>query len=216
MIEAINDPKIQQILTRPGESDTDWKKDLDRLISGDITLDRKTVGENSITAFQRVLIFLGYSTTSAGSFKIDGDFGRGTNRALAQFKYEYGIAEDITRKALCYECSWQTARKNIVAIPDVKLTVSTLEKILEVTLTAIDCGDIMCGSFDEAIFHLNSVHNNKFYKCKEILERYGALVERAVKKIEEERNTTIQPEWVLSIIKQETAGVVRRALNSIY
>lgn len=209
MIAGINDPKIQKILTLPGESDTDWKKDLNRLLKGDVTLDRKTVGENSVMALQRLLIFLGYSTTGAGSFKIDGDFGRGTNRGLAHFTFEYGISKNLSRKILCYDCTWQTARKKIVAIPDVKLTVPALKKLMEITLQAIECNEIMCGDFDEAIFHLNSVQSNKFYRCKDILERYGAHVERAVKKIHEEKNAVIQPEWILSIIKQETAGVVR-------
>ena len=209
MIAGIDDPRIQKILTLPTTTDTDWKKDLQRLQQGDITLDRKTVGENSVIALQRLLIFLGFSTTGRGSFKIDGDFGRGTNRGLAQFKFENGLGGNITRRILCYNCSWRDAHKKIVSVPDSRLDIPTLEKFGKVTLAAIDSGNVMCGSFDEALYHLNNVHQNKFYTSRQILDRYGAMAKSAATKIKAENGATLAPEWILTIIKQETAGVVR-------
>ena len=67
----------------------------------------------------------------------------------------------------------------------------------------------VCGSFDEALFHLNSLHRNSLFSCKQILERCGGVVEQAVRRLKDERAVGIQPEWILAIIKQETAGVVR-------
>jgi hypothetical protein len=209
MISAIKNKKIQSILWLPEDRDETWKSDLERFQKGDVTLTRKSAGESSINAVQRLLIFLGYSTTSSGAFAIDGDFGRGTNRAVAQFRYEYGLAKNIRRNVLCYDCNWRNARRYITAIPDVRLTVKTLETMLDNAQRAIKANDVMCGSFDEAVYHLNAVHRGRLFSCKQILERYGALAEQAVKRIKAEQGTTVHPEWVLAIIKQETGGVVR-------
>lgn len=209
MLALVDDPRIQQILTLPEDSDPQWLSDLGRFRQGDVTLDRTTAGENTIKAIQRLLIFLGYSTSSSGSFSIDGDFGRGTNRAVAQFQFEYGLNPDIKRTVLGYDCTFQTARKAITIIPDVKLDQPTAEKMLEVTIQAIDNKHVNCGNFDEAIFQLNSLHRNAFLTCRKIWERYGPAVQVAVQRIKEEKKVTILPEWILTVIRQETAGVVR-------
>ena len=209
MIPAINDKKIQQILWAPEKRDEEWKSDLDRFESGDVSLTRKSAGESSIKAVQRLLFFLGYSTSSSGAFAIDGDFGRGTNRAVAQFRFEHGMTKRDFRQTLCYDCNWQNARTNITAIPDVRLTVKTLETMLDSTVRAIEGNDVMCGSFEEAVYHLNSVDLRSWFSCKQLVERYGILVDRAVIELANERNINIRPEWVLAIMRQETGGVVR-------
>jgi hypothetical protein len=216
MIAAINDPRIQRILTLPEDNTAEWRRDLQRLEAGDATLTRQSAGETSIKAVQRLLIFLGYSTSSDGAFSIDGDFGRGTNRAVAQFQFENSLAANIRRQTLCYDCTWQTASKNIVAIPDVRLTVPALEKMLQTTLRMIDTNQVMCGNFEEALFHLNNLHRSKWLSCKEILQRYGAMVERAVSRVRNEQGFELQKEWLLAIIKQETGGVVRPRFEQHY
>ena len=209
MIQAIKDPKIQKILWAPGTRGEEWKSDLERFKKGDVTLTRKSAGELSIKAVQRLLFFLGYSTSSTGAFAIDGDFGRGTNRAVAQFRFEHGMTRQDFRKTLCYDCSWQTARSKITIIPDVRLTVKTLETMLDSTLRAIEKNEVMCGSFTEAVYHLNNVHKRALLNCREIFKRYGTLVDRAVTGLANQRNINVRPEWVLSIMRQETGGVVR-------
>jgi peptidoglycan hydrolase-like protein with peptidoglycan-binding domain len=209
MLALINDPQIQKIINPPNV-EPHWESDLKRLRSGDVTLDRRTAGENSIRAFQRLLIFLGYSTSSSGAFSIDGDFGRGTNRALAQFEFEHGLAKpNLNRNKLGYDCNWRSARKLIKIIPDVRLTVPTLEKMLEVAKKAIETKEVNCGSFDEAIFQLNALYNNQLLTCRKINHKYGAIAEKASQALKDARNIDIKPEWILSIIRQETAGVVR-------
>jgi len=209
MIPAIKDKKIQSVLWFPEDRDETWKNDLERFQKGDVTLTRKSAGESSIKAIQRLLIFLGYSTTSSGAFAVDGDFGRGTNRAVAQFRFEHGLTKQVSRTTLCYDCTWRNARKNITAIPDVRLTVKTLETMLESALQAIGANDVMCGSFDEAVYQLNAVHRRRLLSCRQILERYGSFAEQAVMRIQAEQGIAIQPPWILAIIKQETGGVVR-------
>ena len=216
MLAAIQDSRIQRIITHPDDSGAEWKRDLARFESGDVTLTRFSAGESTIKAVQRLLIFLGYSTSSTGAFAIDGDFGRGTNRAVAQFQFDHGLNNAIKRSMLCYDCNWQNASRNIVAIPDTKLTVKTLEKMLEVALQMINTNQVMCGHFEEALFHLNSLHMNKFYSCRQILHRYGALVDKAVKTVRDQQGVVVQPEWVLAIMKQETAGVVRPRFEQHY
>ncbi len=211
-----NDPRVQRILTLPEGSTADWESDLRRLESGDATLTRKSAGEASIKAVQRLLIFLGYSTSSDGAFLIDGDFGRGTNRAVAQFQLENGLNPNLRRSMLCYDCTWQTASKNIVAIPDTRLTVATLEKMLQTALRMIETRNLMCGDFEEALFHLNGLHRSQFLTCKEILNRYGALVDAAIQGVRSEQGFAIVPEWILAIIKQETGGVVRPRFEQHY
>ena len=209
MIALLQDPQIKQIINPPNTV-PHWEEDLQRLQQGDLSLNRRSAGENSIQAFQRLLIFLGYSTSSTGAFAIDGDFGRGTNRGLAQFEFDHGISSPgITKSVLTYECTWQTAKRRITIIPDVKLTIATLTKMLEVAKEAIANNEVSCGDFDEAIFQLNALHNRQLLNCRQINERYGSAVEQACATIQAEDNRTILPEWILAIIRQESAGVVR-------
>ena len=216
MIAAINDPRIQKILTLPEDNTAEWRNDLKRLEAGDTTLTRKSAGESTIKAVQRLLIFLGYSTGSSGSFSIDGDFGRGTNRAVAQFQFENGLNPNIKRPTLCYDCTWQTASKNIVAIPDVRLTVPTVEKMLATALKMIDMKQVTCGDFEEALFHLNGLHRSTLMSCKQILQRFGAHVDLAVSRIRNEKGLDMPREWVLAIMKQETGGIVRPRFEQHY
>lgn len=209
MLTLIQDPKIQKILNPPN-SPSYWKNDLKRLEEGDLTLNRHSAGENSIKALQRLLIFLGYSTSSSGAFAIDGDFGRGTNRALAQFEFDHGIPNTkVDRNTLTYDCNWRSARRLITVIPDVLLNINTLKKMLVVAKEAIDTNTVNCGDFNEAIFQLNALYNRTHLNCREINEKYGALAETAVEDLKNINGRVIRPEWILSIIRQETAGVVR-------
>ncbi|CAM3499682.1 N-acetylmuramidase domain-containing protein [Aequorivita lipolytica] len=209
MTTLIHDPQIQQIINPPNTSRF-WENDLKRFESGDVSLDRHTAGENTIRAFQRLLIFLGYSTSSSGAFSIDGDFGRGTNRALAQFEFEHSLSKPgFPTKTLTYECNWRNARTEINVIPDVLLTMPTLEKMLEAAKEAIAKNEINCGDFDEAIFQLNALYNNDLLDCRKINERYGTAAEKASQNLKDSKNIIIHPEWILSIIRQESAGVVR-------
>ena len=202
------DERIQQILSIRGD-DTDWRDDLERLQRGDTTLTRRSAGESAIKAVQRLLVFLGYSTASSGAFLIDGDFGRGTNRGVAQFQFENGTNPKITRSSLCYPCTFQSARSRITSVPDVKLDLPTLEKMIDVVREAFATGRIPFGNFDDALFHLNSLHQGQGLDCRQILERYGAAASRAVEAIKSESGVVIQPEWILAIIRQETAGIAR-------
>lgn len=126
----IDDSRINRIINHPDDDATQWRADLNRLLQGDENLTRASAGEGGIKAVQRLLIFLGYSTSSGGSFTIDGDFGRGTNRGVAQFQFEHDLNPQLNRKILCYDCQWNTARSLITVIPDAKLTLATLEKML--------------------------------------------------------------------------------------
>ncbi len=208
MIRELSDQRIKRVLSLDG-TDTVWRANLQRLIRGDASLTRASAGEETIAALQRLLIFLGYSTASSGGFVIDGDFGRGTNRGIAQFQFEHGLAQGITRKALCYPCTFRSARKNIVAIADVKVDVATLTAMVREALSAIDSSEVTCGDFEEALFHLNNLHLGRLLNCGKILARYGAAVNRAVARLQDEKGIDIRPEWILSIIRQETAGIVR-------
>lgn len=216
MSQLIQDPRIQQIIALPEDRDEIWKADLARLESGDLTIDRKTAGENSIKAIQRLFIFLGYSTASRGGFLIDGDFGRGTNRSVAQFQFEYGLNPNISRATLCYECNWQNAHQRIVNIPDARLDLPTLTKMIEVAIGNIEKRHVCCGDFDEAIFQLNGLHRRSFYSCRQIHARYQDAVAKAVQRLASENNANVHPIWLLSIIKQETAGVVRPRFEQHY
>ena len=207
--ELASDPKIKRILTHPDDNNSLWKADLERFLAGDASLTRKSAGEAAIMAVQRLMIFLGYSTSSTGAFSVDGDFGPGTNRGVAQFKVDNGIGGNVTRAALCYPCRWNTARSLIGNIPNSTLTRATLTRMAESALERTGTGDIACGTFDDAIFHLNALHKHRFLNCRQILSRYGGHVETACREIEQEHGARIRPEWILSIIRQETAGIIR-------
>ncbi len=210
MLTLVNDQKIQQILNFPQGTGSHWQEDLDRFTTGDVTLDRKTAGENAVKGLQRLLIFLGYSTSSDGSYLIDGDFGRGTNRGLAQFMLENGLeAPGLTRDNLCYECRWDNASQRIINVGDVRLTVPVLEALLAKVAEITASGEVTCGSFEEAHFHLDRLHTRQYCDCKLILQKYGEHVKTAVARIAKERGIVIEPKWVLAVIRQESAGVVR-------
>jgi peptidoglycan hydrolase-like protein with peptidoglycan-binding domain len=204
----IVDERIRRVLSASGAGD-DWSEDLKRLESGDTTLTRKSAGETTIKAVQRMLVFLGYSTASSGAFLIDGDFGRGTNRGVAQFQFEHGLNSEISHQHLCYPCSFQNARSRITAVPDVKFDLPTLDTMLAVAVDAIHSKMVAFGDFDEALFHLNSLEQRRALNCRQILEHYGAAVQQAVERVNNEMGVVIEPAWVLAIIKQETSGIAR-------
>jgi hypothetical protein len=208
MIAALADARIRRILSLADDRSDSWAADLARFERGDVTLTRQSVGESSIKAVQRLLIFLGYSTASTGAFLIDGDFGRGTNRAVAQFQLEHGLTRSISRKDLCYECTWQTASQKIVSIPDARLTPATLERMLEKARQMVEEGTMLCGNLDEAVFHLDALHRRRLLSCAEIRARYGRPVDQAVAAVAVE-GIVISHLWLLAIIKQETGGIVR-------
>lgn len=208
MQELLRDERLQQVLSREARAE-DWQGDLARLIAGDASLTRRSAGEEGIRAVQRLLVFLGYSTSSSGAFTIDGDFGRGTNRGVAQFQFERELNDVILRKHLCYPCTWQTARSSITAIPEARLDRATLEAMARAVLTAADSGELPLGRFDEALFHLNALDERRMLRCAEILERFGSDAEKACAIVADESGVSMRREWVLAIIKQETAGVVR-------
>jgi len=204
----LSEPHIHRILNLPNAT-PDWERELERLRQGDLTLSRKSAGESAIMAVQRLLVFLGYSTSSSGAFAIDGDFGRGTNRAVAQFQFESGLSRKITREVLCYDCTWQNAQQRITQIPDTRLTFATLETMVQRALEAVEQRQVLCGDFEEAVRHLDALHRRQMMTCREILDHYGDLAGQAGRRLDQERGVTVQPEWMLAIIRQETSGVVR-------
>lgn len=204
---GFEDQHLRQILSIRGEDS--WRSDLERLKQGDTTLTRQSAGESTIKAVQRLLVFLGYSTAASGAFLIDGDFGRGTNRGVAQYQFENDLNPKVTRRLLCYPCTFQNARSRVTAVPDVKLDMTTLERMIETAQKAIEKKKIPFGNFGDALFHLNSLHMGKSLNCRQISERYGSVVHRAVETLREEKDVKIAPEWILAIIRQETAGVAR-------
>jgi peptidoglycan hydrolase-like protein with peptidoglycan-binding domain len=210
------DPRLQRILTHPDDDTAVWWSDLERFLAGDAGLTRRSAGEAAIMAVQRLMVFLGYSTTSSGAFLVDGDFGRGTNRGVAQFQLEHGLTRKITRDILCYPCRWNTASRLISSIPDTTLTVATLECMAATALQRIETGQAMGGDLDDAIFHLNALHKRRFLDCRGILARYGGHAVSACAVLEAEEGITIRPEWVLAIIRQETAGVIRPRFEQHY
>ncbi len=68
---------------------------------------------------------------------------------------------------------------------------------------------MLCGTFPDALFHLDALDRRQLLSCQQIKKRYGAHVKVVVARLQEEKQVTVQPEWVLAIIKQETAGIVR-------
>jgi len=216
LAELTADPLLQRILTHPDDANSVWQRDLERFLAGDTTLTRRSAGEAAIMAVQRMMIFLGYSTAASGGFLVDGDFGRGTNRGVAQFQFEHGLTRKIDRKTLCYPCQWNTAARLITAIPDTTLTVPTLERMATVALERIGTGRVMSGDIEHAIFHLNALHKRRFLNSRAILARYGAYVRAACDALEAGEGIRVQPEWVLAIIRQETAGVIRPRFEQHY
>jgi hypothetical protein len=214
--ELVKDPRIQRIATHPDDGEAPWREDLDRLLAGDLKLDRTSASEAAVMAVQRLMIFLGYSTAGSGGFLVDGDFGRGTNRGIAQFQFEHGLNPRLHRNTLCYPCKWNTARKWITNIPDVRLDQRTLQAMLEVALERCESGQVMAGSVDEAIFHLNALHRRRFLVCSEIAQRYGAVARSVSERMADDEGVTVRPEWILAIVRQETAGVIRPRFEQHY
>lgn len=208
MLEFLEDARLRRILV-PAGGTGGWRGDLQRLIGGDESLTRRSAGEAGIRAVQRLLVFLGYSTSSDGAFVIDGDFGRGTNRGLAHFQFEHGLRSTLRRQDLCYPCTYSTARKRITAVPDTRLDVKTLDALGRTALEAIDLGEIPLGRLENALFHLDALDERRALHCSEILRRYGAAAEASGQAVLDATGVDVRPEWVLAVIRQETAGVIR-------
>jgi hypothetical protein len=81
--------------------------------------------------------------------------------------------------------------------------------MMNTALSAIESNRVTCSKFEDALFHLNSLERGRLLSCRDILQRYGPAVDSAVARLRDERGIDIQREWVLSIIKQETGGVIR-------
>ncbi|WP_275100368.1 N-acetylmuramidase domain-containing protein [Sedimenticola hydrogenitrophicus] len=215
-VTLINDPRIQRILTHPEDDGSAWRAALAQFLVADVRLTRQSAGESAIGALQRLMIFLGYSTAASGAFLIDGDFGRGTNRGIAQFKYEHRLSGEISRVDLCYPCQWNSARRLIDSIPDATLDQATLRAMLQEAIRRCEQQRIMAGDFELAIFHLNALQQNRFLDCRAILERYGAAAESASRRLRDTEGVEVRSEWVLSIIRQETAGIIRPRFEQHY
>lgn len=207
MRDWLGDRRLKRVLTQDGSVDA-IADDFRSVQLGSHEITRHTAGEASIEALQRALMLLGYSTSVGGSFAIDGDFGRGTNRGLAQFLFEHDLPS-VSREALCYPCTFRTAQRMIVSIPDVRLDAPALERMADAVLDAIDANRVTFGDFDLALEHLNRLHDGRLMSCREILDRYGALAARAAQTLLTESGSVVHRYWILSIIRQETAGVVR-------
>jgi hypothetical protein len=216
LLSLINDTRLKRIILHPDDDESLWRSDLQRFLAGDANLTRRSAGEAGIKAVQRLLVFLGYSTSSSGAFSIDGDFGRGTNRGVAQFQVENGLTRSITRSTLCYPCKWNTAKSRITNIPDTRLTPATLEKMLNSAIQRIEAGRIMTGRFDDAVFHLNALDKRQHLGCRDILARYGGMAEAASQQLQQQTGTLVRPEWILSIVRQESAGVIRPRFEQHY
>ncbi|WP_116367563.1 N-acetylmuramidase domain-containing protein [Parahaliea mediterranea] len=214
--QYLRDARIQRILTHPDDDNHTWQSDLSRFLDGDPQLTRTSAGEAAISAVQRLMVFLGYSTAASGAFLVDGNFGRGTNRGVAQFQLEHGLNRTLNRTTLCYPCRWNTASRLITAIPDCTLSVATLQRMAEVAIERTERGDIMTGNFDDAIFHLNALHKHNYLDCRGILARYAEYTRQACLTLARENDIDLKPEWVLSIIRQETAGVIRPRFEQHY
>lgn len=158
---------------------------------------------------QRMLIFLDYSTSSSAAFVIDGDFDRGISRGVAQFQLKIQLTTPGTRSQLCYDCSFQTARKRITAIPDTTVDIETIAAMADVAIRAVDSGEITFGDFDQAMFHLDALHRRIGLACEQLSSRYGDVVRTVVDWLRQEHGVTIEPSRILAIVRQETVGVVR-------
>jgi hypothetical protein len=162
------------------------------------------------------MIFLGYSTAASGAFLIDGDFGRGTNRGIAQFQHEHRLRANLPRERLCYPCRWNTASRLIDAIPVTTLDPATLRAMLLTALERCTRQQILTGDFESALFHLNALHQQRFLDCRAILERYGVAAQAASQALLQAEGIEVGPAWVLAIIRQETAGIVRPRFEQHY
>jgi peptidoglycan hydrolase-like protein with peptidoglycan-binding domain len=203
------DPQIRKIMSAQA-SDNAWEEALTRIRNGDAKMTRRSVGERPIKSVQRLLNFLGYSTASRGGFSIDGDFGRGTNRGIAQFQFDHGLNRRVTRDVLTYDCSSPvSAGRNIGAVPETRLDLKTAEALLRAARKAIDTGDVTCGNFDDALFHLNKSQARQQLECSQIARRYGPAADRAIARVRDELGVRVVRNWVLAIIKTETGGVIK-------
>ena len=59
LTELTSDKRVKRIITHPEDDTAVWRADLERFLSGDNTLTRKSAGESGIRAIQRLLIFVG-------------------------------------------------------------------------------------------------------------------------------------------------------------
>jgi len=59
-------------------------------------LERKFAGESANTAVQRLMVLFSYLPSSTGAFAVDGDFGPGTNRGVAQCRVQNGQGGNVS------------------------------------------------------------------------------------------------------------------------
>ncbi len=200
-------PQVHRVLTPPNR-EPQWHEDLERFLEGDQKLTRESLREAAVEAIQRLLIFLGYSTTRRGAFSIDGDFGRGTNRGIAQFQYERGLKVALDLDQLSYSCSWQNAHLKLRSLPRVKIDITTVRSLLTAARHNIETEKVLCSDYEVALSYLDMLQTRRYYTCREIHYHYGDFAEAAAERVKDEISP-VDPRWILAIIKQETGGIVR-------
>lgn len=206
LIKLINDD-VLKVMTPLGR-EPQWHEDLERFIKNGKEIREKDLGEAVVEALQRLLNFLGYATSRRGKFKVDGDFGRGTHRGIAQFQFDYKLKGALSLDTLAYDCSWQNAHLKLLDFPELKLNRSTVYALVQVVRKNIEQQHLLCGDFSTALKQLNRSQTRSYYSCREIQYHYGDFAEDAVQRVATQSGR-VHPRWILAIIKQETGGVIR-------
>ncbi len=184
----------------------------------------------AITALQRLLIFLGYSTGRLGEYVVDGSFSFGTVRGVAQFQVEHGIADAPLKKILVRPVAVSSVSRlptpnggieKVVPPPantveaglreiEIVVDVEILKGMLEAATRAIDKEQIPFGKLDEALSFLNALSDDQEddLDAPQIVATYGRPVVAALDRIEsdEGRSVDVRPAWALTFIDVQSRG----------
>lgn len=204
----LDNQQILRVLSRDPD-ERFWQDDLRAVLDGDTLITREVAREPSVIALQRALIFLGYSTTSRGAFVIDGDFGPGTNRGIAQFAFDQQLSNAPAIDEICYPCTYRNAHLKISAIPRTQVTPEVLQALIETVTDRIATDRVLMADFEQALWHLNHLESRPALTCREVFERYGEITTAVCAHIQQTHDIEVAPIWVLAIIRQESAGIIR-------
>lgn len=217
--DIIDTTTIKKILYPQGNVDTAVHDLFKKLLAGEIpradALRKGRCNKATAQALQRALVFLGYPTSSSGTYNIDGDFGNGTNKAFAYF-----IREHATELLRDDKGNYLTD-DNLLSKKGLSGNISTVpvdKEVFEVLILSLNL--LIKGKYvwfqdvGAAIENLEALASGaKNMSTKQIIQRYRGAINNAVE-YSTAKGLRITPPWLVALIETQSGGRFRLHLDN--
>ena len=171
--------------------------------------------ETLVTSLQRTMIALGYSTTTSGACVIDGDFGNGTNRGMAQAIYDLTSDGRLvnhqtvpTRKELTPKCTWQNSAVVARDLCGVAVTARVVEAMFKYVKEKPS--KLLGGDPVTARRQLDAIERGR------LDDKGAAMAGYRMESAWVSKWNDIRPAWLMAVVLTETGGINRPRFEQHY